>query len=172
MTTTQKQASLCVFEYQPLSEHCKEIRVLTVYKAVNGSHAEGCGLEHALSDGASVVCCTIEHVSLIQPRYYKGLSYCWGNIENTRIIHVNGYEMQVTENLEAALRGMGRHESVCLWVDALCINQSDLDEQGRQVLRMEDIYKCASETICRLGSEAEDSCLASDLIQVLSRNNQ
>ena len=79
--------------------------------------------------------------------------------------------MQVTRNLDSALRELGRRESVCLWVDALCINQSDIDERGPQVLRMGNIYKNASETICWLGDEADNSFLAFDLIQILSSTN-
>jgi hypothetical protein len=38
-----------------------------------------------------------------------------------------------------------------LWIDALCINQSDKKEKGLQVQMMRDIYKSASRTIIWLG---------------------
>lgn len=171
MTDAQRCTSLYAIDYRPLDELRNEIRLLTVQKIASELKAEACSLEHTFSDGATVVCCTIEHVPLGEPPCYKGLSYCWGDRNDTRKIHVNGVEVQVTRNLESALRDLGRHESVCLWVDALCINQSDLDERGRQVLRMGDIYKNASETICWLGDEADNSSLAFDLIQILSRTN-
>ena len=171
MTSTQKRDSLYVFDYQPLDEFRNEIRLLTVQKVDYGLKAEDCVLDHTSSDGTAVVCCRIDHASLSQPPPYKGLSYCWGDRSNSCTIHLNGAEVQVTKNLKAALRELGGKESVCLWVDALCINQYDLDERSRQVLRMAEIYKKASETICWLGIEAADSSLAFDLIQILSKVN-
>lgn len=169
MTSTQKQNPLYVFDYLPLDELRDEIRLLTVHKVNGKLKPERCRRDHTFSDGAAVVCCTIEHASLSQPPSYKGLSYCWGDHNDTSTIHLNGAEVQITENLEAALRELGRYESACLWVDALCINQFDLDERSRQVLRMGDIYRKASETICWLGVEAADSPLAFDLVQILSK---
>ena len=171
MTTFQTSTSLYVFEYLPLDELRNEIRLLTIQKVDSALKAEACELEHTFSGENAVICCTIEHVSLSQSPTYKGLSYCWGDRDDVRRIHVNGVEVQVTRNLDSALREVGRHDSVCLWVDALCINQSDTDERGRQVLRMGDIYKNASETICWLGDEADNSFLAFDLIQILSSTN-
>jgi len=53
-------------------------------------------------------------------------------------------EFQVTSNLEAALRHLRyRHQPRFLWVDAICINQSDPQERASQVLLMEFIYGMA-----------------------------
>jgi hypothetical protein len=53
-------------------------------------------------------------------------------------------EFLVTSNLEAALRHLRyRHQPRFLWVDALCINQSDLQERASQVLLMDFIYRMA-----------------------------
>lgn len=171
MMDTQEDTPLYVFNYQPLNELRDEIRLLTVQKVDQELTAEHCRLDHACIDGIPVVCCSIEHASLSHPPSYKGLSYCWGDRNSTSTIHLNGAEVHVTANLEDALRQLGRDESMCLWVDALCINQSDAIERGRQVLRMGDIYRNASETICWLGVEAEDSPLAFDLIRILSRTD-
>ena len=55
--------------------------------------------------------------------------------------------MQVTEHLESALRVLREklpmRAGVRLWVDALCINQQDIEERNLQVQRMRDIYKSA-----------------------------
>ncbi|MCJ1229251.1 hypothetical protein MMC12_005916 [Toensbergia leucococca] len=120
-------------------------------------------------DRSKSISCELEHVSLDEPPPYKALSYCWGNPHIKRIIQVNGHDVQFTENLEAALRELRCQGPVCLWVDALCINQADFEERGRQVLRMGAIYATASETIAWLGSEADNSRLALDLIHILSR---
>ena len=95
---------------------------------------------------------------------YVALSYCWGDAQTTREIIVNGHSIQVTLNLEAALRQL--RESHCikqgfkLWVDAICIDQSNLEERGQQVGRMRDIYASAWHVVIWLGVDAKDSSLA------------
>ena len=46
---------------------------------------------------------------------------------------------------------------VRLWVDALCINQSDLEERAQQVLLMREMYAKAGYTLILLGPEADNS---------------
>ncbi|PMD14887.1 heterokaryon incompatibility, partial [Hyaloscypha hepaticicola] len=78
---------------------------------------------------------------------YVALSYCWGDPSITHPIIVNDLPVQVTTNLEAALRAL-RHQKVeTVWIDALCINQLDLLEQGLQIMRMGLIYSNASYVI-------------------------
>ena len=104
--------------YSPLSESSDEIRVLTVEKA---------------DDESVPVRCKLDHMSLNEYPSYRALSYCWGDPNVTRPIHVNGHEVQATTNLHEALQELRRHGHIRLWVDALCINQSDIDERNRQV---------------------------------------
>ncbi|KAF2114631.1 heterokaryon incompatibility protein-domain-containing protein [Lophiotrema nucula] len=44
-----------------------------------------------------------------------------------------------------------------LWVDAICIDQADLDERKAQVLLMADIYKRAETVIAWLGEDLDDT---------------
>ena len=78
---------------------------------------------------------------------YVALSYVWGDPNKTREIFVNGKSVQVTKNLESALRilrdKLPVRLGVRLWVDALCINQKDVKERNAQVQRMLDIYEKA-----------------------------
>jgi hypothetical protein len=74
---------------------------------------------------------------------------------------VNGTVFQATENLVSALYQL-RHETekLVIWVDAVCINQSDLNERSAQVQIMSSIYSGASIVICWLGLAADDCDLA------------
>lgn len=78
---------------------------------------------------------------------YVALSYVWGNSDNMREISINGKPVQVTKNLESALRilrdKLPMRLGVRLWVDALCINQKDIMERNTQVQRMWEIYNKA-----------------------------
>ncbi|RFU25078.1 hypothetical protein B7463_g11261, partial [Scytalidium lignicola] len=68
--------------------------------------------------------------------------------------------MEVTTNLEAALRELRAQNITTLWIDALCINQNDLLERALQVMRMGLIYSRAQAVVLWLGEESHDSRMA------------
>ena len=94
---------------------------------------------------------------------YLALSYTWGDANQRRNITVNGATISVTANLEAALRSIRDSRvlkaGVKLWVDALCINQDDLEERNRQVKRMQSIFSNAQSVFVWLGEAAGKSIL-------------
>ena len=77
----------------------------------------------------------------------------WGNAFEGRTIQLNnGFQLGITDNLYKALRRLRRPlASRTLWVDALCINQNDIDERGWQVSIMGQIYKSALNVLVWLG---------------------
>ncbi|KAK0117282.1 hypothetical protein ONS96_013115 [Cadophora gregata f. sp. sojae] len=110
---------------------------------------------------------TIEHL-WDDPRY-EALSYAWGTSTTTRPIKLNKTEFDITPNLETALLHLrDEKESRRLWIDALCINQSDPVEKQAQVKLMSDIYPAAENVLCWLGPEADDSDLVFQRLQELA----
>jgi hypothetical protein len=103
---------------------------------------------------------------------YAALSYVWGDENNTTPILVNGQELCVTRNLEKALQAFSRDEEFQggfkLWVDAISINQADLDERAKQVRRMREIYGNARTVIAWMGEESHKSDLAIQLLKDLA----
>ncbi|KAJ2989289.1 hypothetical protein NUW58_g3549 [Xylaria curta] len=84
---------------------------------------------------------------------YTALSYAWGlpGREPSRIL-VNDCQFEVWANLECALRHLRlRDRLLILWVDALCINQSNNAERNKQVSLMCDIYGRAAQVVVFLG---------------------
>src|SRR5436190_22184539 len=68
---------------------------------------------------------------------YEALSYTWGSAKKTFNIIVNGCTMGVTQNLYVALQHLRFEDrDRILWIDAVCIDQSDLQERGHQVQQM------------------------------------
>ncbi|KAI1144063.1 heterokaryon incompatibility protein-domain-containing protein [Hypoxylon sp. FL0543] len=68
------------------------------------------------------------------------------------IITVNSHQFPVKPNLFLALRHL--RSSTCplaLWVDAICINQNDVDERNTHVTLMSFIYKRAAAGVAWLG---------------------
>jgi len=84
---------------------------------------------------------------------YEALSYCWGEIgDNLPTILLHGHTFEVTKNLHGALFRLRRHtEPRLLWVDAVCINQKDVQECNSQVVLMDQIYRRATSVVIWLG---------------------
>lgn len=102
--------------------------------------------------------CTLQAVNLQQIGDYEALSYVWGRKLARETISVNGVSLAVTENLLDALRHLRLADRKrVLWIDAICINQMDIDERNQQVRRMGDIYSRSLRVISWLGTEAEAS---------------
>ncbi|APA15937.1 hypothetical protein sscle_15g107070 [Sclerotinia sclerotiorum 1980 UF-70] len=112
-----------------------------------------------------------ENFSHLSDRYVA-LSYVWGSPADKKTILVNGIEMQVTQNLHTALIQLRESKwvrrRVNLWIDALCINQDDLDEREQQVKLMRDIYAMAWQVVVSLGSATSNTTMAYTALQWLA----
>ncbi|KAH8771316.1 heterokaryon incompatibility protein-domain-containing protein, partial [Hyaloscypha finlandica] len=102
----------------------------------------------------------LKHVSLIDTEPYTALSYCWGDLSSDEFLRLDSEGAQVrsiaiTENLHRALLAVwerrGEKQELRIWVDALCINQSDLYERIQQVQMMRQIYSRAEEVLAWVG---------------------
>ncbi|KAI0203751.1 heterokaryon incompatibility protein-domain-containing protein [Astrocystis sublimbata] len=99
---------------------------------------------------------------------YEALSYTWGDQADTYPIICNGRRLDVTRNLKLALRDLRRPDSPrLLWIDAICINQGDVDDRTQQVSRMRDVYSNAQQTISWLGQTFVGVDIAFALLQRL-----
>ncbi|KAI8942848.1 hypothetical protein NX059_000888 [Plenodomus lindquistii] len=83
---------------------------------------------------------------------YQALSYVWGSPNNKRPIWLNDLQFEVTINLESALRHLRcQVTGTLLWIDALCINQKNVEEQTHQVQMMGRIYSSCEGVLVYLG---------------------
>lgn len=97
--------------------------------------------------------CDIVHVNLEDDAYFEAVSYTWateyGDDTKSGTVHLtNGATIPVTANCEAVLRQL-RLPSYerRLWVDALCINQTNINERNHQVGFMDQIYHGAQNVL-------------------------
>lgn len=101
------------------------------------------------------------------------MSYTWGSTQEVGSITCQGLEINVTENLVQALRQVRcEHEPRHIWVDALCINQSNLQEKGVHVNMMGEIYSHAWRVIICFGDDGhngESAKIAFDVIKDYNR---
>lgn len=134
-------------QYTPLTIARREIRLLFLHPA-RGHDEE--------------IRCTLKVVSLDANPHFTALSYVWGAATDTRTIRVDGTRVQVTASLASALRhirdspppspsGEPATVQIILWVDAVCINQADIQERNQQVPMMKDIYSGAHGVTIWLG---------------------
>ncbi|KAH7154564.1 heterokaryon incompatibility protein-domain-containing protein [Fusarium sp. MPI-SDFR-AT-0072] len=78
------------------------------------------------------------------PRY-EGLSYVWGSSVRNKHMKRNNTEFMITSSLDLALKRLILiSDSLFLWIDQICINQTSLKERSRQVCIMRDIYSGAA----------------------------
>jgi len=105
----------------------------------------------------SPLICDLKEVSLDDLPQYHALSYSWDSQVASCPIHCGPGILQITPNCVAALRQL-RHQSddQVLWIDSICIDQSSIEERGRQVGLMGEIYKLAQRVVVWLG-EGDDT---------------
>ena len=102
---------------------------------------------------------------------YEALSYTWGTQDGSTKIRLNGQWFPVTSNLLAALQqvrliqGEKGDSKRKLWIDAICINQSDNLEKSQQVMQMKDIYANASKVLMWIGKPDNLSSIAFDTLE-------
>ncbi|KAF1847437.1 HET-domain-containing protein, partial [Cucurbitaria berberidis CBS 394.84] len=99
---------------------------------------------------------SIVEASLDKVPEYFALSYTWGNPELCKEISIDGKTLKITQNCADALRRMLRGKAERLiWVDSICINQAGdpaaLEERGKQVALMDEIYRKATQVNVHLG---------------------
>lgn len=136
--------------YQPLSREGREFRLVRITPGQQDSPIE----------------LTLDHASLDNAPSYAALSYVWGE-EKVVDVRVNGITTSIRENLHEALvqiRNGGLEFSTSLWIDAICINQSDDVERSWQVNEMRTIFSQASLVYNWLGPEADNSGLVVKLL--------
>ncbi|EME86782.1 uncharacterized protein MYCFIDRAFT_131509, partial [Pseudocercospora fijiensis CIRAD86] len=125
--------------YQPLPENA--IRVLYLYPGT----------------GADPLNCKLVHVDLSEKPQFEAVSYLWGSALDRSEIAIEGFakHLVITESGAQALRRL-RHatEPRALWMDQICINQTDVAERSKQVGIMHRIFSGADRVLMYLGDDA------------------
>jgi hypothetical protein len=85
---------------------------------------------------------------------YIALSYTWGASTDVFPFECNGHNLPVRENLLLALSHLKDVVDMPIWIDAMCINQSDEVEKMSQIQMMTEIYKGAEKVLVS-GGESE-----------------
>ncbi|PVH99568.1 HET-domain-containing protein [Periconia macrospinosa] len=115
------------FQYQPLSYH--DIRILHLSPGQPGDELVGDLVIRNLDD---------------KDLEYDALSYMWGDLTPTASIHFGHQSLPIARNLMEALQRLRYPDKTLrIWIDAICINQNDIDERSAQVSLMRQVYRSA-----------------------------
>lgn len=93
------------------------------------------------------------HIGDLQKEEYEALSYVWGPANFIRKVSINGKTAYVTDQLYGAMKRLRYSDKPRpIWIDALCIDQNDIDDRARQVSQMRQIYASATRVVIWLGT--------------------
>lgn len=147
---------LSPYQYTPLSGP-RSIRVILLEKLSGQERQQD-------------VRCHMEEIHIDAREPFTALSYAWDSHRGTADIICDGRVIQVSTNCVAALRRFqNARVPERLWVDAICINQSDTAEKKVQLGIMGEIYVKAHQVRAWLGEHDKASELVFNFLDDLSK---
>jgi hypothetical protein len=180
--TPDEVSNLPLYTYSPLDESSAEVRFLALTTSSESTEDDPISCR--------IITASLDDVPTSRPfspssalELYNPLSYCWGTAEATKEIVIDGCLFQVRPSLHEALAhfrstklvssdpfwcGAEDTKETFWWVDAICINQDDVEERKSQVALMSRLYRSAHTVRVWLGQEEDDSALAMDIVRKLA----
>ncbi|KAL2070377.1 hypothetical protein VTL71DRAFT_13403 [Oculimacula yallundae] len=141
------------FEYAPFTGS-RQIRLLKA------------SFDHAQTD---VIQCDFLVADLdALPCEFIAISYLWGPPEKPEKVWCNGLSIDITLSAMSVLRMAASDPDIeYIWIDALCIDQSNILEKSVQIRLMRYVYPAAKRTIAWLGNSTATSDDAMNFIVTL-----
>ncbi|KAI5457047.1 heterokaryon incompatibility protein-domain-containing protein [Mariannaea sp. PMI_226] len=165
---SEQQIRLGTLAENPQQGHKYEYKSLPV-----GGFARYLVLQPASSDTDPLVC-NLYTARLEEFPPFEAISYVWGSSAKNRPITCDGNAFYITENLLEALHQVRLvNKPRTLWVDLICINQTDAEERGHQVSMMGQIYKTSICTLICMGiSDRVHAPIVADLVSKVDSMTQ
>jgi Heterokaryon incompatibility protein (HET) len=146
------------YKYRPISTQ-RNIRILTLKNTTSESETLECGLVEE----------SVDHPTDI----YEAVSYTWEGQVPDHYVICDGRKLPVTSNCDAFLRMFRKHRMYDtpterrLWVDSICIDQSNLAEKTQQLMLIGNVYRNSTRTLIWLGDSTPESTLVMRAIKDL-----
>ncbi|KAL8343103.1 hypothetical protein RB598_004451 [Gaeumannomyces tritici] len=158
------------FSYKKLSNMHKRIRLLTLNSGAKETNEVECRLfEGEISQGQVL---RVENGAALKEEIisYEALSWSWGTRKPIYQILIREgderYEKKASPDLVWALRFLRYpNRDRVLWIDALCIDQGNVEEKNHQVQMMSQIYSYASSVCIWLGLDDSNTHMAIKFIR-------
>ncbi len=114
--------------------------------------------------------CCLKRKRLSNRIDFQALSYEWKQEYGYAEVYCNDIALKVTRNLVDALKSLrSPSNNRCLWIDAICINQSNNQEKSVQVRLMPEIYASAKSVVVWLGLSFQGVAEAFKMFPYLAR---
>ncbi|RMX98995.1 hypothetical protein D0868_09779 [Hortaea werneckii] len=108
--------------------------------------------------------CSVWYCPRIGSPAYQALSYTWGGQERVHPVYVgDDIALLVTKNCLDALRLLRQRNILVVWIDAVCIDQSNPAEKAIQVAMIGDVFRNATRTLIYTDSNAADAADIADV---------
>ena len=140
--------------YALLDVERKEIRLLVLNAGGKGDKIE----------------CSLTTTSLLDSSRpaYETVSYCWGDATQRKDIIIDGRLRDCPLNGHAALSRIRLTDGDrLLWIDSVCIDQSNTQERGQQVSLMAEIYENGACNLVYLGEGNKSAQLALTSVRLM-----
>lgn len=116
-----------------------------LYSALNDPSKDGRLINLHPSSSEDILVYNLMNIKAAAMPEYEALSYVWGPRSLTREITVKAETKYIRENLWSALYHMQLPlKPLVLWIDAICIDQENMDERNHQVRLVGKIYTGAT----------------------------
>ena len=104
------------------------------------------------------------------PRY-EAISYVWGPPDFNCSIICNGDTLHITQSCESLLYGLRRRfRRRLLWIDSVCIDQSNVTERSQQVSVMHEVYTSAHRVLIWLSVSMPEAASFSAYVTKCARH--
>lgn len=111
-----------------------------------------------LSVAHDEITCDLRHYPIQAAPDYISLSYVWGSGEHDHSIIIQHTDLSISQHLYECIQAIASvldRENLAghfIWIDAVCIDQENLQEKGTQVPLIGDIYKGAEFVLVWFGN--------------------
>ncbi|KAJ1337582.1 HET domain-containing protein [Microdochium nivale] len=130
------------YTYAPLSLDTRPFRLARLIRASSREAPLECELINSEIDTGSID--------------YEAVSYTWGAERDVDVVIVAGQILSISLNLSLVLRDIRLSDrDRTVWIDAVCIDQSNNPERSHQVQQMGDIYRNAQQVLFCIGRPTE-----------------
>lgn len=120
-------APAAMIEYTTLDSTEKQIKILHLHLSKHGSDELGCFFSIGSFDNPNII--------------FEALSYVWASYDQDHVLRIGDAVVTFTNNIAHVLQQFRlSHAEHIMWVDAICIHQSDLAERSAQVALTGAIY--------------------------------
>lgn len=156
---------------------------MAAYSTLNSSRNIRILRLHPAKDRAAPLHCTLEEIPIDDAKenpdiQYDALSYVWGHPQDRLIFchcgdstSTDTITVKITQNCGTALLSLrDKRQTITLWVDAICIDQSSIIEKNVQVPLMRDVYMNARKVLIWFGDESKDVTASFRKTQKYSRH--